>query len=252
MPQAVTPPLYLNWTFWAVVIATLAMILSQLPPLYNMLRRTKLELELFSRILINHKVGNPNIHTNVVLSNNGGKSIKVKAASIVLRRDGKDIANLIPLGYLRNPADAASNVLFTPFRIKSGDDWSYPVQFYRAISREEEKRLRTAQTNLIENISNKRSVVENKEKNVEADPAFVTPLLDIFRDMFVWKPGEYEMQVSIDTVPERARVQKSFRFTLFESDSLELTKIPEAYKLGDGVYWDSRIKGVMVPIIEAR
>jgi len=59
------------------------------------------------------------------------------------------------------------------------------------------------------------------------------------------------MQLSVDTVPERARVQKTFRFTLFESDSFELMKISEDYKFGDGIYWDSRVKGVTVPIIEA-
>lgn len=69
--------------------------------------------------------------------------------------------------------------------------------------------------------------------------------------MFEWKPGEYEMHVSIDTVPERARVQKTFRFTLFESDSFELMKIPEDYKFGDGIFFDTRAKGVFVPIIEA-
>ncbi len=252
MSQVVIPPFYLNWTFWAVVIATIALILSQLPPLHNLLRRTKLDLELFSRILINHKMGNPNVHMNIVLSNNGGKSIRVKAASIVLKREGKAIADLTTLGYLRNPNDATSNVLFTPFSIKSGDDWSYPVQFYRAISREEEKRYRMAQTGLRENIMKKRAVLEDKTKVVEADPEFVTPLLDIFRAMFIWNPGEYEMQVSFETVPERARVQKSFRFTLFESDSLELMKIPEDYKYGDGIFWDSSVKGVMVPINEAR
>jgi hypothetical protein len=254
MPQVATPPFYLNWTFWAVVIATVALILSQLPPLCNLLRRAKLDLELFSRILINHKVGNPNVHLNLVLSNIGGKSIRIKAATIVLRREGKDIAILTTLGYLRNPNDATSNVLFTPFSLKPKDEWSYSVQFYRAISREDEKKFRIAQTDLRENILKKRAALESKDKDkvVEADPEFVTPLLDIVRAFFIWEPGEYEMKLSIDTVPERARVQKTFRFTLFESDSFELKKIPEDYKSGDGIYWDSRIKGAMVPIIEAK
>lgn len=253
MPQVASVPFYHNWTFWAVVIATIALILSQLPPLSDFLKRAKLDLELFSRILINHKVGNPNVHVNLVLSNIGGKSIRIKAATIVLRREGKDIAYLTTLGYLRNPNDATSNVLFTPFSLKPRDDWSYSVQFYRAISREEEKKFRTAQTDLRENIQKKRAVLEDKDKSkvVEADPEFVTPLLDIFRALFICKPGEYEMQLSVDTVPERARVQKTFRFTLFESDSFELMKISEDYKFGDGIYWDSCVKGVTVPIVEA-
>lgn len=161
MSQVVTPPFYLNWTFWAVVIATIALILSQLPPLSDFLKRAKLDLELFSRIFINHKVGNPNAHVNLVLSNIGGKSVKIKGASIVLKREGKYIINLTALAYLRNPSDATSTVLFTPFSLKPRDDWSYSVQFYRAISREEEKRYRTAETDLRENILSKRAVLQD-------------------------------------------------------------------------------------------
>lgn len=252
MPQVSSIPFYQNWTFWAVVIATIALILSQLPPLYNLFKRAKLDLELFSRIFITHKVGNLNAHVNLVLSNIGGKSVRIKGATIYLKREGKDIGAMTAQTYLRNPNDVTTTVLFTPFSLKPKDDWSYSVHFFKVFSRNTEKKYRTAEAALRENVIKKREVPENKDKNIEADSELVKPLLDMFQAMFEWTPGEYEMQVSIDTVPGGARVLKTYRFTLFETDSLELTKISEDYKYGDGIYWDSRLKGVAVPINEAQ
>jgi len=92
MPEAVDVPLYLNWTFWAVLVAALALLLSQLPPVHMLLKRAKLDMELHSRIHITHKVGNPNLQLHLILSNVGGKTIKIKGITSAIERDGKQIA----------------------------------------------------------------------------------------------------------------------------------------------------------------
>lgn len=38
-------PLYLDWSFWAVIVATAAIILSQLPPVILWFRKARIELE---------------------------------------------------------------------------------------------------------------------------------------------------------------------------------------------------------------
>ena len=49
-----------------------------------------------------------------------------------------------------------------------------------------------------------------------------------------------------------AKVVKIYRFTLFESDSEELSKFKDDYKYGDGIYWLSdKHPGVIVKIGEA-
>ena len=75
--QNVAAPLYMDWSFWAVVIAFAALVLSQLPPIHVMLKRAKLDLELYSKISITHKLGNPNLQLHLILSNIGGRRVSV-------------------------------------------------------------------------------------------------------------------------------------------------------------------------------
>lgn len=98
----------------------------------------------------------------------------------------------------------------------------------------------------------KRKDLENKDTLVEADAQYVTVFLAMFDEKFVWFPGEYEIRVDVDTDPQKAKVAKTYRFTLFESDSEELSKYKDYYKYGDGIYyWSDKLTGVTVQIREA-
>ena len=59
------------------------------------------------------------------------------------------------------------------------------------------------------------------------------------------------MQVGVDAEPKRASVRRSYRFTLFESDSEDLAKYKDDYKYGAGIFFDSRDHiGAIVQITE--
>jgi hypothetical protein len=251
MAQGVSLSFYNNWTFWAVVIAALALILSQLPPIHDLIKRTKVNMELYSRILITHKVGNPNVQLHIILNNVGGKVVRIREAIIVLKREGNVVAILPAQNYLQDPNDKTT-VLFTPFSLKVRDDWMHLVNFLKYFSREDEKIYKSAEFKLKENIINRRELPGNKDNLVEAEPEYVQPFIDMHKAFFKWQPGEYEMNISIDAVPKKAGLQKNYRFTLFESDSEELRKSLDEYKFGDGIFWlSNRPKGVLVELVEA-
>jgi hypothetical protein len=48
----------MDWSFWAVVVAAIAIVFSQLPPIHYLIKKVKIDLELYSKISITHKVGN--------------------------------------------------------------------------------------------------------------------------------------------------------------------------------------------------
>src|SRR3990172_1109484 len=114
--QPNTVPLYADWSFWAVVVAAIAILLSQLPPVHQVVRRAKLTMELYTRAHITHKVGNPNVQLHIILSNVGGRSIRIRGMALKVRRDGKDLAALPAQNYLQNPNDERT-VLFTTFSL---------------------------------------------------------------------------------------------------------------------------------------
>lgn len=251
MHQPMNVPLYLEWSFWAVVVATVALILSQLPPVHILIRRAKLELELYSRILMQHKVGNPNVQFHLILTNTGGRSVKIKGIMLGIKREGKDVGTLPAQNYLQNPNDKTT-VLFTSFSLKSKEEWAHIVNCLNYFSRADEKKYRNAEFKLKEDIAQKRKLPENKDLLVEADSKHVDEFVRMFDEHFVWNPGEYELHISIETSDKKKDIGRDYRFTLFESDSNELSRSKDDYKYGDGIYWDSgNHTGVVVQIVEA-
>lgn len=231
-------PFYQDWTFWAVVIATLALVLSQLPPIQMLLKVARLDVEPYSRVVISHKVGNPNVSLHFLITNVGGRDVRVKRIVLRLKRDGKDIANLPAQNYYQNPGDKTT-VLFAGFLLKPKEDWAHTVNFLNFFSRLDDKKYRSAESNFRNDILQKRSLPENKDRIVDADDKFVSPFVEMFNQNFIWQPGEYEMTISIDTAKTINFFENHYRFTMYESDSNDLAKVKDDYKTGDGINWDS-------------
>ncbi len=244
-------PFYLDWTFWAFVVSFLALALSQLPPIHAMFRRAKLDVEAYSRIHLTHSVGNPNAQLHLIVSNVGGREVKVKSIVLHFKRGNDDQFTLPSQNYLQAPGDK-DTVLWTSFKLKPKDEWAHIVNFLNFFSRTDEKALRQIESNLKNDILEKKELPDNKGINVEAEPENVQPVIEFFRQKFRWEPGEYEIALEIKTEPQHANVLKHYRVTLFESDSAELRSYANDYEFGIGVCWsDARHSGLILPLTEA-
>lgn len=244
-------PLYLNWQFWSAIVAVLALALSQLPPIHILLRGARLDFEVYSRIALMHKIGNPHAQLHVILTNTGGREIRVRGLAVRIKR-GSDEFVLPAENYLQTP-DAKENVMLTSFRLKPGDEWGHIVNFLNYFSRDEEKHYRQLESDLRADIVVKRAALDDKNKVVAGDEQYVQPLLKFFDNKFRWHPGEYDLTLEIRAEPEAASVTNRYRFTLFESDSKQLTDYRDDYKYGFGVFLAATEHGgVVLPLTEAR
>jgi len=127
-------PIYLNWSFWAVVVAAIAVVLSQIPPIKELLKKGKLDLEVYSKTSITHRVGNPNLQLHLILSNVGGRNIRIKDITVSISRDGNNLATLPAQNYLQNQNDQ-STLLFTTFSLKPGEEWAHITNFLNFFNR---------------------------------------------------------------------------------------------------------------------
>lgn len=245
-------PFYLDWKFWAVVVSFIALVLSQLPPLHVILRRAKLEVEAHSLMYLTHKVGNPTAQLHLIISNPGGRELKIREISLHFKLSAEDAFVLPAQGYLQNPTDKDA-VLLTPFKLKPKEEWAHIANFFNRLPRQDEKVYRQLESNLRQDIQAKLAVKPADQKApVAANPENVQPLLKFFEARFRWLPGEYELTLQLQTEPKRASISKRFRFTLFESDAKELTDYREDYKYGFGVYITyQQHTGLLVPLAEA-
>ena len=242
-------PFYADWKFWHVVVTVVALILTQVPPLRVWLRAARLEVEVFSRIIFNHKLGNPNAFLCLSIRNIGGREARIRSINLQFERGTKETFTL-PAQTYSPLAGGQGGLLLTFFKLKSNEGWEHFVHFFNSFSRDDEKLARQLEWNLRNDIMSKKSV--EKDQLVFADPQSVQPLILFFTKHFRWMPDEYTLVLEVNTEPKKATVKKRFRFTLFESDSAVLRDATQEYPIGAGVYFDShRYVGVTVPLTEA-
>lgn len=247
----VNTPFYIDWSFWAVIVAAIAIILSQMPPVHRWFRRSRIDFEAYSRIHITHKVGNPNLQLHLILNNIGGRVVKIHGIDIKVDRDGKEVVTLPSQNYYQNPGDK-NTVLFTKFSLNPSGEWAGIVNFLNYFNREDEKNYRTSESLLRKYTLEQSKLEENKDTLIQIPDELLKPLMKMFKEKYIWNPGEYTISISIKTSKPSANITRRYRFTLFESDSNELSKIKDDYKVGDGIFWDSgRHPGVIVSITEA-
>lgn len=248
MPPTPTP-LYLDWQFWATLVAGVALVLSQLPPVVLWFRPRRLEVEVHSRIQVTHKVGNPNVGMFVSVRNTGGRELRIRSLRIVLARDNSPLAKLPAQNYFESPS-SQSSVLFVPFTLKPGDTWAHGTNFLNFFDRATEKLYRDSESKLCADIRRKLDARAADDKNaVVAEPDLVDPFMKLFDQLFIWQPGEYVAELIVEAEPGSASFSRKYRFTLYESDSGELRAQIEDYKFGGGVSYNvDKHAGVFVPL----
>ncbi len=235
------PPFYLDWTFWAAVVAVLALVLSQLPPLSILFRRAALALQPYDRLNVTHYVGNPNVNLHVQLTNTGGRAVRVASMTLKITRDDGATTTL-PAQTFAWPDDTDATMIFTPLVLEPGDEWAAFISFFVPFSTTDEREFKRIAKDLRADINAKlraRRLEKGEEPKemVEADAARVAPLIAFFRAKRFWQPGEYAAELTATCDPARATSTRRFRFTLFESDVQDLDEREARYKNGAGVYF---------------
>ncbi len=239
MTEATTAPFYFDWTFWAALLSLVAIILSQLPPLHILLRPKKLLVEVHSRAHITHKVGNPNIGLFLGISNVGGRTLRIRSLRLRVHRGITDLGSIPAKGYSADLA-TANTLIFAPFSLKPEESWSHRVNFYNDFERPIEIAFRKSAASLQEEISKLIAQRPEGEKGpVFASDEHITPFIDIFNKLFVWEPGDYSMEIILETTPSTSQRSEMFRFTIYESDCDTLRQEIKDYPTGAGIHFNT-------------
>jgi hypothetical protein len=249
-----SPPFYLDWTFWTAVIAVLAVILSQLPPVGVLVRRAAMTLEPYDRLNVTHYLGNANINLHVQIRNTGGRAVRVSSLSLEVTRDDNHTITLPAQSFTR-PESPVGSLIFTPFTLELGREWANFVNFFVAFSTSDERASKRLIRDLRADIDMKlRALTSDATKRaepVEAEPSRVAPLDEFFHAHRFWQAGEYSARLIAKCEPSTASVVRRFRFTLFESDVQELDERTARYKYGFGVYLtDAQVTEVYPRILD--
>jgi len=242
---------YADPNVWSVVIAILALALSQLPPLHKLFRKGKLELDVYEKGSVTHMLGNPNMQLHLILNNVGGKTVTIKSIRATLELDGQVISDIKGQNYIKN-ADNNGQVILTKFKLKSGEEWAHTANFFNNFSKTDEKQCKSIIKRVRDSILEQYKLKNETPKElIETTPELIEEMNKFFAKNFKWETGEYKLVISVESERQEQNIAKEFRFTLFESDSDELKEYATKYRYGEGIYYSSKNDlGVLVRLSE--
>lgn len=231
---------------WSSVAAFVALGLSIVPYLRRF-RKSRLEIDVYQRVFLTHKVGNPNAQLQVMLTNTGGKRIRVRGMSLDIKRAGDTLFSLVGVTYLHLPS-ASEGVLLAPFSLQVEQEWGHLVNFYQITTQQEQRTFRTFQKSIKDNIIAQRVGMPPSAPDVEAPPELVAPALEYFNRRFKWFEGEFELTLTISTDTDFV-ASKKLRMTIFETDSQNLEECKTQLKFGRDILQNDA-PGTIVELME--
>jgi len=233
-------PFFLDWTFWAAVVAVLALVLSQLPPVRVLLRRTRLSMQPYDRLNVTHWLGNPNVNLHIQLLNTGGRTVRVRSLTLELSTD-EGVKLSLPAQTFSRADGTPGTFLFVPFGLEPDKEWANFVGFFAPFNMTDERTSKQLIKELKSDIGVKLRDLSQEARDqkelVEGQAACVAKLQEFFRNHNKWGPGEYTATLKVQCTPDRGSQVRKFRFTLFEADVQELEERACRYKYGAGVYF---------------
>jgi hypothetical protein len=232
-------PFYADWKFWSFVASAIAIVLSQIPPLRVLLRRSKLSIDVHDRIWVTHDIGYPVVDLFVALSNDGGKPVTVKGFELRIEREGGTPVVLHARSYFETTS-SQSPLLMVPQTLLPEARWGHPVKFLMDVPRLEEREVATHRLALQSDIAGKvaRSKVEGRGGQLQrAEPERVVPLRRLFEQHFSWLAGDYRIDLVVKSDDGDRRA--AYKFVLFESESDGLRALADDYETGEAVFFVS-------------
>ena len=241
-----------NWEFWSALVAGIALVKSEFPPISNLFGRPRIEIEVFGKVGIFHHLGNPNVNIFLSLTNIGKRDVKINKIDVSLANENGDTLNLPAQAFF---PDMTKNdkVIFSPFKLSSGSDWKYAVQCFNPFSREDDEESRRLSLAIKQNIQAKITArtTDEKKELVYADAECIQRLTEFCERHYKWRRGEYMLSLRVQTNRHDVSAVKKFRFTLYDSDILYLKNITDGYKCGAGIYYpNADIQTLWIPMTE--
>jgi hypothetical protein len=230
--------------FWTATIALLALILSQLSPIKELIKPRVLRIVLPEHLVLYHFLGNLQLLGYTALHNTGGREVTVAKVACIIKDEEGHRWEMPAQTYLSRQAPAVPGAqppepIMGWISLRPGEHWAETVHFHRIWTVQEEEEATRINAGIRANISDKLSKREPGESNkpAEADKEPVEEAVKFFEKSFSLVKGNFKFLV--EAVSERGEILcvKGFDFTLFESQLRALRSAADDYKIGAGIFF---------------
>jgi len=215
-------------------IATLALIFSQLPPLRDLVRGTKICINTKEQITLTTFLGRLDAGIFLDIHNTGGKAVSIAKIDCIIQKDKDHVWNLPARTYFLGQ----NEFLLGGISLKPGEHWSNSIRCYDLLEEEEEEEVYT--------IVSKFSAWQNRNSvnttptatnpfETEASAELVNSATNFFKKHFNLRRGNYQLFITALSESNKILCVKGFSFILFDSYIHTLQADTDEYKYGKGI-----------------
>jgi len=227
--------------FWSTVIAVVALVLSQLPPVRELLKARQLRILIPDNLTLQHYMGNLQLVVFLALRNSGGREVMVQKVECVITSEEGRHWRLPAQTIVTSPAGGHSSPeLFMGWvSLKPDEQWTQTVRFFKVWSVQDEEEATGISARIRTDINTKISqrLPEQSNKLAEADPELVQQAKDFFEKRFSLTKGSYRLLVAASSDGNELLCVRGFDFTLFDHQVRALRSAVDDYKIGAGIYY---------------
>jgi hypothetical protein len=233
----------------STVIALLALVLSQLPPLKYLLRGRRLRITVPELFSLSHLLGNVNIAIFLDLHNDGGSDITIARVDCLLTNSEGLRLDLPAWTYFSRqtppPGQSQTELWFGRISLKPEGHWAETIRCFKLWSEDEQEKTNEIISKIREDINSKLPSLPPKTL-AHADNSLVEAARAFFEKKFPLSKGNYCMFIAALSDSDQVLAVRGFDLTLFESSIRSLRAHADDYKIGAGVYYPNADQSKMV------
>ncbi len=226
---------------WSVVISFIAIILSQLPPVRDLFRGTKINIKIPETFQLYHHLGNTNISIFIDIHNIGGRNVIIDKIQCIFVDVDHRYQILPAHSYVsRDALDLNGNSLEYPISriiLRPEERWHETMRCFKFWSESDEELVNQLMLDMRNDIESQPRI---ENKLIEAKTDIVNRVTNFFNSHFFLHKGNYHLLIvafSEDNIPLEI---KGYEFTLFENHLRALVSHVDDYKYGFGILFPQR------------
>ena len=231
-------------TVWSMIIAGVALVLSQLPPLREIIKGTKVKITNPDTFQLYHYLGSIHLTLFLDIHNIGGRSVVIDKLYSFILDENDDVFHFPAQSYMpRSVVPSESLPEFPVGRIilKPDERWYENTHFYKMWTEAAVEEVDEIVLSVRDNIYQKQKSKEENDGNwISTDSDIHQRVIQFFYKNFPLFKGNYRFILVALAEDDSVLAIKGYEFTLFESHIRTLKSYIDDYQYGAGIYFPLR------------
>jgi hypothetical protein len=238
------------WSALSVIVAIIALILTQMPPIIQITKGTDIKISMQEQIDLSHDLGNIEVGVFLDIYNAGGYSVNISKIECAILENDTGKVYTFPVRVYRVGDNDFSLGTITLY---PDQHWTHYVNCYDFFTRSELEEVNDLKTRIKTDVVEKHDLLPYDERIntwVKIDDKLYQEAVDFFNKKYeLTNEGNYQFFIkAVSDSGERLRIL-GFDFTLFKSNIQALQKVTEKdYHYGAGIIYQHRFTLPVVSI----